>query len=221
MLYIVPTPIGNLEDITLRALRILKEVDLILAEDTRQTYKLLSHYSINTKLQPYHKFNERKSVDQILNLLEAGKTIALVSDSGTPCISDPGYILIKACVEQNLIVDCLPGPSAFVPAIVKSGFDSSEFVFLGFLPHKKGRETMIKQIAAENKMVILYESPYRVVKFLEQSLPFIGDKRMISISRELSKKFEETINGTIPELLEHYKLKEARGEYVIVIDKIN
>lgn len=221
MLYIVPTPIGNLEDITLRALRILKEVDFILAEDTRQTQKLLNHFGITTKLSPYHKFNERNSCDRIVAQLSTGASIALVSDCGTPCISDPGYILVEACVAANVSVECLPGPTAFVPAIVNSGFDSSEFLFLGFLPHKKGRETLLKKIDLEDRLVILYESPHRVIKFLEQALPILGESRRISISRELSKKFEETVRGNIPSLLSHFKVHEPRGEFVIVVDKKN
>lgn len=218
MLYIVPTPIGNLEDITLRAIRVLKEVDLILAEDTRQTQKLLQHYAIPTRLSAYHKFNERKSCEHIVEQLKAGKTIALVSDCGTPCISDPGYILVEACVEEGVKVECLPGATAFVPALVKSGFDTSEFVFIGFLPHKKGRETILKNIAEEKRVVILYESPFRVLKFLEQALPILGEERRISVSRELSKMFEETVHGTIPELILHFTNKEPRGEFVIVVD---
>lgn len=218
MLYIVPTPIGNLEDITLRAIRVLKEVDLILAEDTRQTQKLLQHYAIPTRLSSYHKFNERKSCEHIVEQLKAGKTIALVSDCGTPCISDPGYILVEACVEEGVKVECLPGATAFVPALVKSGFDTSEFVFIGFLPHKKGRETILKNIAEEKRVVILYESPFRVLKFLEQALPILGEERRISVSRELSKMFEETVHGTILELILHFTNKEPRGEFVIVVD---
>ncbi|HEY0261811.1 MAG TPA: 16S rRNA (cytidine(1402)-2'-O)-methyltransferase [Chitinophagales bacterium] len=220
MLHIVPTPVGNLEDITLRALRILKEADLILAEDTRQTSKLLQHYEIKTQLSAYHKFNERKSCENIVRQLQAGKNIALVSDGGTPCISDPGFILVEACVAEGVEVECLPGATAFVPALVKSGFDTSEFVFLGFLPHKKGRETMLKNIANEKRVVIVYESPFRVVKFLEQALAILQPERKLAISREISKKFEETVYGTTQELLQHFTEKEPRGEFVIVIDKL-
>lgn len=219
MLYIVPTPVGNLEDITLRALRILKEADVILAEDTRQTSKLLNHYDIHTTLSAYHKFNERKSCENIIRQLQAGKTIALVSDGGTPCISDPGFILVEACVAAGVKVECLPGATAFVPALVKSGFDTSEFVFMGFLPHKKGRETMLKNITNEKRVVIVYESPFRVVKFLEQALPILQPERKLAISREISKKFEETVHGTTQELLDYFKQHEPRGEFVIVIDK--
>lgn len=217
MLYIIPTPVGNLEDITLRALRILKEVKLILAEDTRQTRKLLDHYQINNHLQAYHKFNERKSCEPIINQLTSGIDIALVSDCGTPCISDPGFILVEACLEANIKVQCLPGATAFVPALVNSGFDTSSFVFEGFLPHKKGRETLFKKYALEERSIILYESPYRVVKTLEQIEQFIGNDRLISISREISKFFEETVRGTAAELLKHFSVKEPKGEFVIII----
>jgi 16S rRNA (cytidine1402-2'-O)-methyltransferase len=217
MLYIVPTPVGNLEDITLRAVRILKEVKLILAEDTRQTKKLLDHYEIKNHLQAYHKFNERKSCEPIINQLASGMDIALVSDGGTPCISDPGFILVEACIEANIKVQCLPGATAFVPALVNSGFDTSSFVFEGFLPHKKGRETLFKKFAFEQRVIILYESPYRVIKTLEQIEQFIGTERLISISREVSKFYEETVRGTAPELLKHFNIKEPKGEFVIVI----
>ncbi|MBS1686535.1 MAG: 16S rRNA (cytidine(1402)-2'-O)-methyltransferase [Bacteroidetes bacterium] len=217
MLYIVPTPVGNLEDITLRALRILREAGLVLCEDTRQTRKLLDHYQISNQLQAYHKFNERRSCEPIIHQLSTGMDIALVSDGGTPGISDPGYILVEACMEAGIQVQCLPGATAFVPALVASGFDTSSFVFEGFLPHKKGRETLFKKFALEERVIILYESPYRVIKTLEQIHQFIGDQRLISISREISKMFEETVRGTAPELLEHFKKKEPRGEFVIIL----
>lgn len=217
MLYIVPTPVGNLEDITLRALRILREVKLVLCEDTRQTRKLLDHYRISNQLQAYHKFNERRSCEPIINQLSTGIDIALVSDGGTPCISDPGYILVEACMEAGIQVQCLPGATAFVPALVASGFDTSSFVFEGFLPHKKGRETLFKKFALEERTIILYESPYRVIKTLEQIQQFIGDQRLISITREISKMYEETVRGTAPELLDHFKKKEPRGEFVIIL----
>ena len=219
MLYIIPTPVGNLEDITLRALRILKEARLILAEDTRQTKKLLDHYQISNTLQAYHKFNERKSCEPIIQQLQSGIDIALVSDGGTPGISDPGYILVEACMEAGVKVQCLPGATAFVPALVNSGFDTSSFVFEGFLPHKKGRETMFKKMALEERVIILYESPYRIVKMLEQMEQFIGNERMISISREISKLYEETLRGTAAELLAHFKVKEPRGEFVVILDR--
>lgn len=217
MLYIVPTPVGNLEDITLRALRILREVKLVLCEDTRQTRKLLDHYQISNQLQAYHKFNERRSCEPIINQLSTGIDIALVSDGGTPCISDPGYILVEACMEAGIHVQCLPGATAFVPALVASGFDTSSFVFEGFLPHKKGRETLFKKFALEERTIILYESPYRVIKTLEQIQQFIGEQRLLSITREISKMYEETVRGTAPELLEHFKKKEPRGEFVIIL----
>ncbi|MFN8308563.1 MAG: 16S rRNA (cytidine(1402)-2'-O)-methyltransferase [Chitinophagales bacterium] len=217
MLYIVPTPVGNLEDITLRALRILKEATFILAEDTRQTKKLLDHFGIQRPLQAYHKFNERASCERIVQQLRSGATIAMVSDGGTPCISDPGYILVAACVESGIKVQCLPGATAFVPALVNSGFDTAEFVFLGFPPHKKGRETFFKNVAQEHKVVIFYESPFRVVKALEQLQAYIGGERQISVSREISKMFEETKNGSCAELLSHFQAHEPRGEFVFVI----
>ncbi len=217
MLYIVPTPVGNLEDITLRALRILREVKLVLCEDTRQTRKLLDHYQISNQLQAYHKFNERRSCEPIINQLATGMDIALVSDGGTPCISDPGYILVEACMDAGIQVQCLPGATAFVPALVASGFDTSSFVFEGFLPHKKGRETLFKKFALEERTIILYESPYRVIKTLEQIQQFIGDERLISITREISKMFEETVRGTASQLLEHFNKKEPRGEFVIIL----
>jgi 16S rRNA (cytidine1402-2'-O)-methyltransferase len=217
MLYIIPTPVGNLEDITLRALRILKEVKLILCEDTRQTRKLLDHYEIKNHLQAYHKFNERRSCEPIIQQLSSGMDIAMVSDGGTPCISDPGYILVEACIEAGIKVQCLPGATAFVPALVASGFDTSSFVFEGFLPHKKGRETLFKKYASEERTIILYESPYRVIKTLEQILQFIGDERIISVSREISKMYEETVRGTASKLIKHFTVKEPRGEFVMII----
>lgn len=218
-LFVIPTPVGNLEDMTFRAVRLLREANLILAEDTRQTKKLLDHYQINNSLQAYHKFNERKSQEAIIDKINAGAVIALVSDGGTPCISDPGYLLVEACIRAGIKVECLPGATAFVPALVNSGFDTAAFVFEGFLPHKKGRETCFKRLATEERVIILYESPYRVLKALQQIKEFIGDERRISVSREISKKFEETVQGTATELIAHFIAKEPRGEFVIVIDK--
>ncbi|MDB5283796.1 MAG: S-adenosylmethionine-dependent methyltransferase, YraL family [Bacteroidota bacterium] len=215
-LFIVPTPVGNLEDITLRALRILKEVDLILAEDTRQTKKLLDHYNIQKQLVAYHKFNEHKTVESVTEKLNSGLSIALVSDGGTPGISDPGHILIAACVKQNITIECLPGATAFVPALINSGFATDEFVFIGFLPHKKGRMTKLKEIALEERTIILYESPFRVLKLLEELKLHIGERR-ISTSREISKMFEETNRGTAEELIAHFTKKEPRGEFVVII----
>jgi len=216
-LFIVPTPVGNLEDITLRALKVLKEVDLILAEDTRQTKKLLDHFMIQKQLISYHKFNEHKMVEAVTERLRSGHQIALVSDGGTPGISDPGHILIAACIKENTQVECLPGATAFVPALINSGFATDEFVFIGFLPHKKGRQTKLKQIAAEPRTQILYESPFRVLKLLEELKLHIGGERQISTSREISKMFEETARGNADELIAHFTKKEPRGEFVVVI----
>ena len=217
-LIVVPTPIGNLEDMTFRAVRILREVDSILAEDTRQTKKLLDHYQIQKPLYPYHKFNEQKSVEKIMDKLMTGSTSALVSDCGTPGISDPGHIIVKACVEAGIEIETLPGATAFVPALINSGFSTDEFLFIGFLPHKKGRQTQLKKIALEPRTVILYESPFRVIKLLEEINLFVGKDRKISASRELSKFFEETVRGTADELLAHFKTKEPKGEFVVVIE---
>ena len=216
-LFIVPTPIGNLGDITLRALNILKSVDTILCEDTRQSSKLLQHYEITKPLQPLHKMNEYKEVERIVQQIIAGKTFALISDAGTPLISDPGNLLINKCLELNIELDCLPGATAFVPALVNSGSDLSAFVFMGFPPHKKGRQTFIKAILAEPRTVVIYESPYRIVKFLQEFQELGGGERLISISREMSKKFEETLRGTAAELLQNFSRKEPIGEFVVVI----
>jgi 16S rRNA (cytidine1402-2'-O)-methyltransferase len=219
-LFVIPTPIGNLEDITLRAIRILKEVDLILAEDTRTSSTLLKHYQIDTKLRSYHQFNEHVAVNGILKELKEHPhlTFALISDAGTPGISDPGYLLIHSCIENNITVECLPGATAFVPALVKSGFPSDTFLFKGFIPQKKGRQTFMKEIESSLSTVICYESPHRLLKTLEQFIEFLNPERQISVSREISKKFEETINGTPLELKEHFELHAPKGEFVIVID---
>lgn len=217
MLFIVPTPVGNLEDITFRAVQVLKDVDFILAEDTRQTIKLLNHYGIQKPLYAYHKFNERKSADGFVARLQSGQKAALVSDSGTPGISDPGHILIAACIAEGIIVQTLPGATAFVPALVNSGFATDEFVFVGFLPHKKGRQTMLKKVAAEPRTQILYESPYRIVKLLEELKQHCVSERKISVSREISKYYEETLRGSAEELLAHFKLKEPKGEFVVIV----
>jgi 16S rRNA (cytidine1402-2'-O)-methyltransferase len=221
VLYIVPTPVGNLEDITLRALKVLNEVDMILAEDTRQTRKLLDHYKIQKQLVAYHKFNERRSVDSLIEKLKSGVNIALVSDSGTPGISDPGHILVAACAREGVPLQTLPGATAFVPALVNSGFATDEFLFIGFLPHKKGRQTALKKIALEERTVILYESPYRVIKLLEELKEHLAPQRLISCSREISKMFEETVRGNAEELSAHFKAKEPRGEFVVIIDAVN
>lgn len=216
-LYIVPTPIGNLEDITFRAIRILKEADLILAEDTRTSSVLLRHYGITTKAISHHKFNEHAQVQQLAQEIAEGKQIALISDAGTPAISDPGYLIVRTCLDHALPVETLPGATAFVPALVNAGLPMHEFVFIGFLPQKKGRETKLRSLAAEQRTVILYEAPQRVVKLLEQLLQHLGDRRA-SVSRELSKKFEETQRGLLSELIKHFSEKEPKGEFVIVVE---
>ncbi|MBL7779359.1 MAG: 16S rRNA (cytidine(1402)-2'-O)-methyltransferase [Chitinophagales bacterium] len=220
-LFVVPTPVGNLKDITLRALDVLKDVDFILAEDTRQTLKLLQHYQIQKPVYAYHKFNERKSSDGIVQKLKSGLKGALVSDSGTPGISDPGHVLIQECIKEEIQIETLPGATAFVPALVNSGFDTNEFLFIGFLPHKKGRQTALKRIASTSNTVILYESPFRVLKLLYELKEHIGTERKISCSREISKMFEETVRGTAEELIQHFTLKEPRGEFVVIISNLN
>ena len=216
-LFIVPTPIGNLGDITLRALEILKTVDLILAEDTRTSGFLLKHYQISKPLQSFHNFNEHRIVSRLIERMEKGEVMALVSDAGTPGISDPGFLIIRACLKAGLVVDCLPGPTAFVPALVKSGLPSDRFVFEGFLPHKKGRQTLLKKLADEERTMIFYESPFRLVKTLEQFKEYFGADRLTSVSRELTKMFEETFTGTTEEVLKHFQAKEVKGEIVIVV----
>jgi 16S rRNA (cytidine1402-2'-O)-methyltransferase len=216
-LFIVPTPIGNLEDITLRALRILKEVDFILAEDTRTSGNLLKHYGIEKKLVPHHLFNEHKTVETVLERLKEGATCALVSDAGTPAISDPGYLLVRSCIQAGLRVECLPGPTAFVPALVNSGIASDHFVFEGFLPHKKGRHTRLTALAEEEKTMIFYESPHRLVKALTQFAEYFGEERYACVSRELTKIFEENIRGSMKELIVYFEQKKVKGEIVIVV----
>lgn len=216
-LYLVPTPIGNLEDITLRAIRILKEVDYILAEDTRTSGKLLHHYAISTPMQSHHMHNEHKTVDGIVQRLQSGETIALISDAGTPAISDPGFLLTRACVEHGIEVECLPGPTAFVPALVNSGLPNDKFVFEGFLPVKKGRQTRLKLLSEETRTIIFYESPHKLIKTLTQFVECFGADRQLTVSRELSKLYEETIRGTATEVLKHYEDKPPKGEIVIVV----
>jgi 16S rRNA (cytidine1402-2'-O)-methyltransferase len=217
-LYVVPTPIGNLEDITLRAIRVLKEVDLIIAEDTRQSLKLLNHFEIKKTIQSYHMHNEHKVLQRYVDEILGGKNIALVSDAGTPAISDPGFLLVRECLKNNIKVDCLPGATAFVPALVKSGLPADSFCFEGFLPEKKGRQTMLKKLCEEERTIILYESPHRLLKTLKQFIEYFGAERLISVSRELTKTFEETVNGTIQEVLTHFENNIVKGEFVIVID---
>ena len=216
-LYLVPTPIGNLGDITLRALEILKSVDTILAEDTRTSGVLLKHYDISKPLQSFHIFNEHKTVSKLIERLNNGETMALISDAGTPGISDPGFLLVREALKAGIKVDCLPGATALIPAIVKSGFPTDRFVFEGFLPHKKGRQTALKKLAEEERTIIFYESPHRLVKALEQLKEYFGADRQVSVSRELSKKFEETKTGTVDELLKHFASKEVKGEIVVVV----
>ncbi|MBL7859472.1 MAG: 16S rRNA (cytidine(1402)-2'-O)-methyltransferase [Cyclobacteriaceae bacterium] len=216
-LYLVPTPIGNLGDITLRALETLKQVDLILAEDTRTSGFLLKHYAIAKPLQSFHTFNEHKMVNTLIQRLEKGETMALVTDAGTPGISDPGFLITRACLQAGLAIECLPGATAFVPALVKSGLPSDRFVFEGFLPHKKGRQTVLKKLAEEERTMIFYESPYRLVKTLEQFSEYFGANRSASVSRELTKLFEETVNGSLAEILLHFSAKDVKGEIVIVV----
>lgn len=216
-LYIVPTPIGNLKDITLRAIEVLKEVDLILAEDTRTSGKLLKHFDINTPSQSHHMHNEHKTVESIIQKLNSGMAIALISDAGTPAISDPGFLLTRACIENNIEVDCLPGATAFVPALVNSGLPNDKFVFEGFLPVKKGRQTRLKLLAEETRTMIFYESPHKLIKTLTHFCEYFGEDRQLSVSRELTKLYEETIRGTAKVVLEHYTNKPPKGEIVIVV----
>lgn len=220
-LYIVPTPIGNLADITLRALDVLKSVDVILAEDTRTSGFLLKHYNIAKPLQSFHNFNEHKILAGLLERMENGQTMALVSDAGTPGISDPGFLIVRGALQAGLKIECLPGATAFVPALVKSGLPCDRFVFEGFLPHKKGRQTLLKQLAAEERTMIFYESPYRLLKTLEQFKAYFGETRRASVSRELTKVYEETANGTLAELLHHFSAKDVKGEIVIVVAGID
>lgn len=216
-LFLVPTPIGNREDITLRALRILRSVDTILAEDTRTSGKLLKHYEVATKMRSYHAFNEHRSLAALVARLQAGERMALISDAGTPAISDPGFLLVRACLEADVAVECLPGATAFVPALVKSGLPSDRFVFEGFLPHKKGRQTRLRQLAEESRTLVFYESPHRLAKTLQQLGEYLGEQRRASVSRELTKLHEETQNDTLAALLEHYTTTPAKGEIVIVV----
>ena len=217
-LYLVPTPIGNLEDMTFRAIRVLKEVDFILAEDTRTSGKLLKHFEIMTQMHSHHMHNEHRSIEGILNRLKNGETCALISDAGTPAISDPGFLLTRACVENKIEVDCLPGATAFVPALVNSGLPNDKFVFEGFLPVKKGRQTRLLFLANEHRTMIFYESPHKLLKTLGHFVAYFGADRIVSVSRELTKMFEETIRGSASEVLAHYEDKPPKGEIVIVVE---
>jgi len=216
-LYLVPTPIGNLEDITLRALRILKEVNFILAEDTRSSRILLQHYQIQTPLVSHHKFNEHQSLRKVIERLRNGEMAALIYDAGTPAISDPGFLLVRECIRENISIECLPGPVAFIPALVESGLPCDRFYFEGFLPVKKGRKTRMARMAQRDETTIVYESPYRIVRTLKELSEILGMERKASISREISKIFHETIRGTFLELIEWAKSKPLKGEFVIVI----
>jgi 16S rRNA (cytidine1402-2'-O)-methyltransferase len=217
-LYLIPTPIGNLEDITLRALRLLKEVDMVLAEDTRTTRKLFSHYEINTSLAPFHMHNEHKVLSKWIERLKGGETIALVSDAGTPAISDPGFLLVRECVKEGVEVDCLPGATAFVPALVNSGISSDRFIFEGFLPTKKGRKKRLELLSNEKRTIIIYESPKRILKNLKELIIFFGKDRKASVSRELTKVYQENTRGTLEELFISFETRIIKGEIVLIID---
>lgn len=216
-LYLVPTPVGNLGDMTYRGVEVLKSVDLILAEDTRTSRVLLQHYGITTPLQSYHIFNEHQTVASLVERLLSGTTIAVVTDAGTPGISDPGFLLVREAVKAGVDVECLPGATAFVPALVQSGLPCDRFVFLGFLPHKKGRQTAIKALADERRTMVIYESPYRLVKLLEELHDVLGEERQVSVSREISKLHAETVRGTLSKVLAHYAVAEVKGEIVLVV----
>ena len=220
-LYVVPTPVGNLEDMTIRAVRVLNEVDLILAEDTRTSSVLLKHFDIHTPMTSHHKFNEHKTVEHLVERIQQGTTVALISDAGTPAISDPGFLLVRACVSRDIDVECLPGATAFVPALVNSGLPNDRFCFEGFLPQKKGRQTKFKELAVEERTMIFYESPFRIIKTLEQMAEYWGAERKASVSREISKKFEETVRGTLAELIVHFTENPPKGEFVMVVEGYN
>jgi len=217
-LYLVPTPIGNLEDMTFRAITVLKEVDFILAEDTRTSGKLLKHYEIGTQMHSHHMHNEHRSIDGVVQRIKNGETCALISDAGTPAISDPGFLLTRACIKNDIDVECLPGATAFVPALVNSGFPNDRFVFEGFLPLKKGRQTRFLQLAEETRTMIFYESPHKLIKTLGHFAEYFGEDRLVSVSRELTKLFEETKRGTTKEVLAYYTAKPPKGEIVIVVE---
>ncbi len=216
-LYLVPTPIGNLDDMTFRAIKTLNQVDLILAEDTRTSGKLLKHFDISTQMQSYHMHNEHKMLDRFINRLKNGETIALISDAGTPAISDPGFLLTRACIQNDIAIECLPGATAFVPALVNSGLPNDKFIFEGFLPVKKGRQTRLTFLAEETRTMIFYESPHKLLKTLNHFAEYFGEKRAISVSRELSKLYEETIRGSVQELIVHFENKAPKGEFVVIV----
>jgi 16S rRNA (cytidine1402-2'-O)-methyltransferase len=220
LLYLIPSPIGNLKDITLRALEIMKEADVILAEDTRTSSKLLNHYQISTPLTPYHQHNEHKILQHLIDQLLVGKIMALITDAGTPGVSDPAFLLVRECIKNNIRVECLPGATAFVPAIVNSGLPMNRFTFEGFLPQKKGRQTVLKQLAGEERTMLFYESPMRLVKTLEEFIQYFGQDRQCCVSRELTKLFEENKRGTLKEVADYYKQKGVKGEIVIVVEGV-
>jgi len=217
-LYIIPTPIGNLKDITIRAIEVLKEVDLILAEDTRKSIKLLSHFDIITPMSSYHQHNEHKKLDSIIHKLKSGKTLALISDAGTPSISDPGFLLVRECVKNKINFETLPGPTALIPSLINSSFSSERFIFEGFLPIKKGRVKRLDSLKDEKRTIILYESPHKFIKTINDLINTLGSKRRISVSRELTKIYEETIRGELAEILDYFNNKKLKGEFVIVIE---
>ena len=216
-LFIVPTPIGNLKDITIRAIDTLQSVDIIYAEDTRTSSKLLNHYEISTPMQSFHKHNEHTKIYNIVSILKEGNTAAIISDAGTPGISDPGFSLVRACIEKDIEVECLPGPTALIPALINSGFPCEKFSFEGFLPAKKGRTKRLKEISTQDKTMIFYESPHRLIKTLKDFFEYFGIKRQVSVSREISKKFEETIRGTLLQAIHHFEKNKPKGEFVIVL----
>lgn len=217
MLYVVPTPVGNLEDMTFRAIRVLKEADLILAEDTRTSGILLKHFEIKNAMQSHHKFNEHQAVESVVNRIKGGETVALISDAGTPGISDPGFLLVRECARNGIEVQCLPGATAFVPALVDSGLPDEKFCFEGFLPQKKGRMTRLNSLAEETRTMIFYESPYRLVKTLTQFAELFGEERQVSVCREISKIHEESVRGTLAEVIAHFTVAEPKGEIVIIL----
>ncbi len=217
-LILVPTPIGNMEDITYRAVRVLKESDLVLAEDTRNTGMLLKKLNIKAKLKSYHAFNEHKVVSQIVSIIRQGDNISLVTDAGTPAISDPGFLIVKTCIDSKISVECLPGPTALIPALAVSGLPCDKFVFEGFLPHKKGRIKRLEALKDENRTMVFYESPYRIIKTLEQFMTYFGNNRKVAVSRELSKVYEETLRGTLSDVLDHFSIHPPKGEFVIIVE---
>ena len=218
MIYLIPTPIGNLEDMTLRAIRLLKEVDLILAEDTRVSQKLLSHYEIKTPMQSFHMHNEHKKVNQIIDQARLGRTIALISDAGTPGISDPGYLLVHHALKEGIEVECLPGATALIPALVQSGLPADRFIFEGFIPPKKGRQSRLEQMAKEPRTLIFYESPHKILKTLDQMIPYFGSERKVAVVREISKKFESNFRGSLKEALHFFEQNPPKGEFVVVVE---